>query len=48
MDHKISLMKPDEFFNTNTFIDLNNKLCQDQEDNMFEQEVLDNYAAQIN
>ncbi len=47
MDHEISLKNPDEFFNTNMFIDLNDKLCQDKEDNMLEQEILDNYATQI-
>ncbi len=47
MDHEIRLKNPDEFFNTYLFIDLNKKLCQDEGDNMFEQEILDNYATQI-
>ncbi len=46
-DHKISLKDPNEFFNI-IFIDLNNnKLYQNKVDNMFDQEILENYAAQI-
>ncbi len=28
------------------FTDINDKLCQNKEDNMFEHEILDNYAVQ--
>ncbi len=47
MDHEISLNNHDEFFNTNVFIDLNNKLCQNEEANMLEQEILRNHATWI-
>ncbi len=43
----MSLKNPDEFFNTNMFIDLNNKLYQDKEDNMFEQDILDKNSTRI-
>ncbi len=36
-----------EFFDNNMFIDLNDKLFQIKADNMFEQEILNNCAAQI-
>ncbi len=47
MDHDISLKNPDEFFSKNMLIDLNNELCLNKEDNMFDQEILNNYAAII-
>ncbi len=40
MDHEIPLQNPDAFFNNNMFIDLNNNLCLQKEDNMFDQ-ILD-------
>ncbi len=36
MDHEISLKNPDEFFSNNMRLDINNQLCQDQEDDMFD------------
>ncbi len=36
MDLEISIKNFDKFFNTNMSIDLNNKLCYDKDDNMFE------------
>ncbi len=45
MYHDLSLKNPYELFNTNVFIDLNDKLCQDKGDDMFEQVILDNYAT---
>ncbi len=42
MDHKIPLTNLDEFFNNNMFLDLNNELCLNKEDNMFDQENLNN------
>ncbi len=47
MDHKIPLKNPDEFFNKNMLIDLNDILCLNKEDNMFDQEILNNYSARI-
>ncbi len=47
MDQKISLKNPDKYFSTNMFVELNDQSCQDKEDEMFEPEILDNYAAQI-
>ncbi len=47
MDHEISNKNLDKFFITNMFIELNKKLCQDKEDNMFEQDICDNYATHI-
>ncbi len=47
MDHEIPLKDPDEFFNKNMLIDLNNELCLNKEDNMFDQEILDIYAIRI-
>ncbi len=38
---------PDEFFNKNMLIDLIDELFLNKEDNMFDWEILDNYAAQI-
>ncbi len=35
MDQEISLKNSDEFFINNTCIDLNNKLFQNKEDDMF-------------
>ncbi len=43
MDHEIL----DEFFSNNMLIDLNNELCITKQDDMFDWEILDNYAAQI-
>ncbi len=45
MDHEIPLKNPNEFFKANMFIDLNNKLYQDKEDDMFDQKILDNFAV---
>ncbi len=42
MDHKISLIDPEEFFDNNIFIDLKEKLYQTKEDDMIEGEILDN------
>ncbi len=47
MDHEIPLKNPDDFFSKNMLIDLNNELCLNKEDDMFDQEILDNYAARI-
>ncbi len=47
MDHEIPLKNPDEFFSTNMQIDLNNELCLNKEVNIFDWEILDNYAARI-
>ncbi len=47
MDHETSVKNPDEFFNKCMFIDLNSQLCQHKQDNMFEWEIIDNYAAHI-
>ncbi len=47
MDHEIPFKNPEEFFNNKMFIDLNNELHLNKEDNMFDQEILDNYATQI-
>ncbi len=35
------------FFINNMFIDLNDDICLTKEDNMFDQEILDNYVARI-
>ncbi len=47
MDHEIPFKNPDEFFSKNILIDLNIKLYLNKEHNMFDQEILDNYAARI-
>ncbi len=47
MDHEIPFKNPEEFFNNKMFIDLNNELHLNKEDNMFDQEILDNCAAWI-
>ncbi len=47
MDHEIPLKNPDEFFSKNMLIDLNDELCLNKEHNMFDQEILNNYAAGI-
>ncbi len=47
MDHEIPLKAPDKFFSNNMSIDLNDELCLAKEDGIFDQEILDNYAAQI-
>ncbi len=47
MDHEIPLKNPEEFFSNNMPIDLNDELCLNKEDNMFDQEILDNHATQI-
>ncbi len=47
MDHEVPLRNPDEFFNNNMFINLSNELCFNKEDDMFDQEILNNYATQI-
>ncbi len=47
MDHEIPLKNPDEFFSNNMPIDLNDELCLNKEDNMFDQEILNNYSARI-
>ncbi len=47
MYHEISPKNPDELFNTNMIIDLNDKLHQDKEDKMFQKEILNNYDARI-
>ncbi len=36
---------PDEFFSKSMLIDLNDEICLIKEDNMFDQEILNNYAA---
>ncbi len=36
-----------EFFNNNVLIDLNDPFCKTKEDDMFDQEIPDNYAAWI-
>ncbi len=45
MDNKISLKNPQNFFDTNMFIDYNDMLCQNKEEDMFEEEILDNYIS---
>ncbi len=47
MDQAISLKNYDEFINNNVFINLNDTICQDRKDDVFDQEILDNYAAKI-
>ncbi len=47
MDHEIPLKNPEDFFSKNMFIDLNNELCFNKEDDVFNQEILNNYAARI-
>ncbi len=47
MDHKIYLKDPYEFLSTNMFIDLSDQLCQDKENDMFDWEILNNYATRI-
>ncbi len=47
MDHEIPLKNPDEFFSKNMLIDLNDEFCLNKEDDMFDREILDNYAARI-
>ncbi len=44
MDHEISLKDPYDITIHDLFIDLNDKLCQSKEDDMFDQEPLDNNA----
>ncbi len=46
-DHEIPLKNPNGFFNNNIFVNLNNELCLNKEDNMFDQELLDNNDTQI-
>ncbi len=47
MDHEILLKNPDEFFSKNMLIDPNDELCLTKENGMFDQEIVDNYAARI-
>lgn len=47
MDHKIPLKNPDEFFTNNMPFDLNDDICLTKEENMFDWEILNNYAKQI-
>ncbi len=47
MEHEITLKNPDEFFSKNMLIDLIDELCLNNEDNMFDWEILDNYATRI-
>ncbi len=47
MDHEIPFKNPDKFFSNNILINLNDKLCLNKEDDMFDQEILNNYVAQI-
>ncbi len=47
VDHKIPLKDPNEIFDNHMFIDLNEKICQTDEDNMFNQVIVDSYAACI-
>ncbi len=47
MDHEKPLKNPDKFIDNIKFIDLKNELCLKKEDDMFDQEILDNYSAWI-
>ncbi len=47
MDHETPLKNSNEFFTNNMPIDLNDDICLTKEDNMFDQEILNNYATQI-
>ncbi len=47
MDHEIPLKNPDEFFSNNMFIDLNDNIYLIKEVDMFDQEILNNYATWI-
>ncbi len=47
VDHSIPLKDPHEIFGPKMLKNLNDQLCQEKEDNMFDCKILDNYAAQI-
>ncbi len=47
LDYITPLKDPNEFFNNNMFIDLNGKLCQSEEHNMFDWKILNNYVSCI-
>ncbi len=47
MDHNILLKDPYEFFGPDILTDRNDQLFQQNEDNMFDCDILDNYANQI-
>ncbi len=47
MDHEIPLKNPNDFFSKKMLIDLNDELCLNKEGDMFDKEILNNYAARI-
>ncbi len=47
MDYEITLKNPDEFFSNTMFIDHNDDICLTKADDMFDWEILNNYAVWI-
>ncbi len=47
VDYIIPLKDSHEFFGPNMLTDLNDQLCQDKEEEIFEHHLLDNYSARI-
>lgn len=47
VDHEISLKDPNEFFGNNMIVELNYKICQVKDVNMFDQKRFDSHAVHI-